>query len=63
MKEVQELYETVYDRAFVRTNFQKKILAMGVLERLGKQFTGAANKAPYVYRFKSNGSSDRGSQT
>ena len=52
MKEVQELYEAVYDKAFARNNFQKKILDLDVLERLEKKFTGAANKAPYLYRFK-----------
>lgn len=52
MKEVQELYEAVYDKPFARNNFQKKILDMNVLERLEKKFTGAANKAPYLYRFK-----------
>jgi 8-oxo-dGTP diphosphatase len=51
MKEVQELYEAVYDRPFARNNFQKKILDLNVLERLEKKFTGAANKAPYMYRF------------
>ena len=52
MREVQELYEAVYNRPFVITNFQKKILDLNVLERLEKKFTGAANKAPYLYRFK-----------
>jgi ADP-ribose pyrophosphatase YjhB (NUDIX family) len=52
MREIQELYETIYDKVFVRTNFQKKILETGVLERLEKKFTGAANKAPYLYRIK-----------
>ncbi len=51
MKEVQELYEAVYGKPFARNNFQKKILDMNVLERLEKKFTGAANKAPYLYRF------------
>ncbi|GAB4036301.1 NUDIX hydrolase [Spirosoma gilvum] len=51
MKEVQELYEAIYDKPFARNNFQKKILDMNVLERLEKKFTGAANKAPYLYRF------------
>lgn len=51
MKEVQELYEAVYDKPFARNNFQKKILDLNVLERLEKKFTGAANKAPYLYRF------------
>jgi 8-oxo-dGTP diphosphatase len=52
MKEVQELYEAIYDKPFARNNFQKKILDMNVLKRLEKKFTGAANKAPYLYKFK-----------
>ena len=51
MKEVQQLYESIFDRPFARNNFQKKILDLNVLERLEKKFTGAANKAPYLYRF------------
>ena len=52
MKEVQVLYEVVYERGFPMNNFQKKILDMKVLERLEKKFTGASNKAPYLYKFK-----------
>ncbi|GGC05286.1 NUDIX hydrolase [Dyadobacter sediminis] len=52
MKEVQELYETIFDKPFARNNFQKKILDLNVLERLDKKFTGAANKAPFLYRIK-----------
>lgn len=52
IKELQELYETVFDRPFARNNFQRKILEMDILERLEKKFTGAANKAPFLYRFK-----------
>lgn len=52
IKEVQELYEAVYDRQFAMNNFQKKILDLNVLERLEKKFTGAQNKAPYLYRFR-----------
>jgi 8-oxo-dGTP diphosphatase len=52
MREVQELYEAVYDRPFAINNFQKKILDLNVLERLEKKFTGAQNKAPYLYRFR-----------
>lgn len=52
MKEVQEVYEAICEKTFVRTNFQKMILDLNVLERLEKKFTGAANKAPYLYTFK-----------
>ena len=53
MKDVQDLYETIFEQTYARNNFQKKILELNVLERLEKKFTGAANKAPYLYRFKS----------
>lgn len=54
MREVQALYEAVYDKPFAMNNFQKKILDLNVLERLEKKFTGAQNKAPFLYRFKKN---------
>ncbi|WP_221393756.1 NrtR DNA-binding winged helix domain-containing protein [Dyadobacter sp. NIV53] len=50
MKDVQELYETIFEKQYARNNFQKKILEMNALERMEKKFTGAANKAPYLYR-------------
>ena len=52
MKEVKELYEAIYNKTFPMNNFQKKILDLNVLERLGKKFTGAQNRAPFEYRFK-----------
>ncbi|GLU51191.1 NUDIX hydrolase [Dyadobacter frigoris] len=52
MKEAQQLYESIFDKPFARNNFQKKILDLNVLERLEKKFTGAANKAPFLYRIK-----------
>ena len=55
MSEIQDIYETIFEKPFLRTNFQKKILEFNVLERLDKKYTGAKNKAPYLYRMK-NGS-------
>jgi ADP-ribose pyrophosphatase YjhB (NUDIX family) len=52
MKEVQQIYETIFKRKFTRSNFQKKILDMNVLQRLEKKYTGAKNKAPYLYCIK-----------
>lgn len=52
MKDIQDIYETIFEKEFVRTNFQKKILELNTLERLEKKFTGAQNKAPYLYRTK-----------
>ena len=50
MKEVQELYETILETSFAANNFPKRVLELNALERLEKRFTGAANKAPYLYR-------------
>lgn len=52
MKDAQELYESIFNKTFARNNFQKKILDMNVLERLEKKYTGAANKAPFLYKIK-----------
>lgn len=51
MNELQTLYEAVYQTALVRTNFQRKMLSLNVLERLDKQYSGKSHKAPYLYRF------------
>jgi len=51
MPELQTLYETILDKLIDRRNFQKKMLALGILERLKERKTGGAHKAPYLYRF------------
>jgi len=51
MKDLQKLYEIVYQKKMVRTNFQRRILNLGVLERLDKKYNGKSHKAPYLYRF------------
>lgn len=51
MNEFQNLYETILGEKLVRSNFQRKMLSLGILERIEKKMTGAANKAPYLYRF------------
>ena len=51
MGQLQKLYEAVYQKKFVRTNFQRKMLSLNVLERLEKQYNGKSHKAPYLYRF------------
>ena len=52
MGELQKLYEAVYQKKLVRTNFQRKMLSLNVLHRLEKQYSGKAHKAPYLYSFK-----------
>ena len=54
MAELQKLYEAIYQKKFLRTNFQRKILSSNMLERLEKKYNGKAHKAPYLYRFIEN---------
>ncbi|HEY0654491.1 MAG TPA: NUDIX domain-containing protein [Chryseosolibacter sp.] len=53
MPELQALYETILGKALDRRNFQKKILSLGILERLKERKQGGAHKAPFLYRFDS----------
>jgi hypothetical protein len=51
MPELQRLYETILDKSLDRRNFQKKMLSLGILERLKERKMGGAHKAPYLYKF------------
>ncbi len=50
MSELQSLYETILGKKLIRTNFQRKMLSLEILERVEKKFSGGSHKAPYLYR-------------
>jgi 8-oxo-dGTP diphosphatase len=52
MNELQQLYESILGKPQLRSNFQRRMLGLDILERLDKKFSGGAHKAPYLYRFK-----------
>jgi ADP-ribose pyrophosphatase YjhB (NUDIX family) len=54
MGELQVLYETILNEKFRRTSFQRKMLKIGNLEKVDKKWTGAAHKAPFLYKFVKN---------
>ncbi len=51
MQQLQKLYEEILNKKLERSNFQRKMLKLGIFIRLEKKYTGAANKAPYLYLF------------
>ena len=51
MGELQMLYETILNETFLRTSFQRKMLSLRILEKVDKKWTGAAHKAPFLYKF------------
>lgn len=51
MPELQRLYEAIYDTSLDKRNFQRRILAMDILERLDEKQRGTSKKGAYYYRF------------
>ena len=51
MKQLQHLYESILQRKLDRGNFQRKMLKLGIFQRLEKQIQGGAHRAPYLYSF------------
>ena len=54
MGDLQSLYETILNKKLIRAAFQRKMLGLGILERVAKKWTGGAHKAPYLYKFISD---------
>ncbi|AMR33762.1 NUDIX hydrolase [Mucilaginibacter sp. PAMC 26640] len=51
MPELQKLYETILGKKLDRRNFQRRVLAFGILNKLPQTRKGGAHKAPYLYSF------------
>jgi len=48
---LQDLYEAIYQRTMDKRNFRKKILSMGILEKLDEKEKETSKKGAYYYRF------------
>ncbi|MFT4030810.1 MAG: NUDIX domain-containing protein [Siphonobacter sp.] len=51
MNTLQSLYETILGEPLNRSSFQRRMINLGILERLDKTYNGKAHKAPFLYRF------------
>ena len=51
MPELQRLYEAIYDTTLDKRNFQRRILAMDILERLDEKQRGTSKKGAFYYQF------------
>ncbi|HBH83379.1 MAG: DNA mismatch repair protein MutT [Bacteroidetes bacterium GWF2_41_9] len=49
--QLQELYEAIYQKKVDKRNFRKKILSMGVLEKLGEKEKETSKKGAWYYMF------------
>lgn len=51
LKSLQVIYETILQRKLDRSNFNRKMLSLDILEKREKLYSGGAHKAPYQYSF------------
>jgi 8-oxo-dGTP diphosphatase len=49
--QLQDLYEAIYQRTVDKRNFRKKILSMGILEKLDEKEKETSRKGAYYYSF------------
>jgi len=47
-----DLYEAIYQRSIDKRNFRKKIITMGILEKLDEKEKETSKKGAYYYKFK-----------
>lgn len=52
--QLRKLYEAIYQRKFDPGNFRKKILSLGVLEKLDQKNLTESKKGAYYYKVKDN---------
>ncbi len=49
--QLQDLYEAIYQRIVDKRNFRKKILSMGILEKLDEKEKETSKKGAYYFKF------------
>ena len=51
LPQIQQLFEAIYQRKLDDRNFRKKILQLGILEKLNKKDKKGSKKGAFLYRF------------
>jgi len=49
--QLQKLYEAIYNRRFDKRNFRKKVLSLGILEKLAEKDKQGSRRGAFLYRF------------
>ena len=58
LPQLQKLYEAIYQTTFDKRNFSRKILSLGILERLEEKQKGYSKKGAYLYQVKKQPAQD-----
>lgn len=51
LPQLQGLYEAIYQKTFDKRNFRKKILSLGLLDKLDEKDWSSSKKGAYLYQF------------
>lgn len=54
LPQLRKLYEAIYEKDLDKRNFSRKILAMGMLDKLKEKDKSSSKKGAYLYRFNKN---------
>ena len=54
MRQLQDLYESIYGQSFDRRNFSKKILSTGILQKHNEKDRVSSKKGAFLFSFKKN---------
>ncbi len=54
MPQLQKLYEAIHRKDLDKRNFRKKILSMGVMQKLDEKETHTSKRGAYLYKFDKN---------
>jgi hypothetical protein len=53
LSDLQAVYETIFDRAFDKRNFRRRMLSQGIIRATGKTFSRGAHRPAELYEFTS----------
>ena len=51
LPQLQQLYEAIYQKELDKRNFRKKIISMGLLDKLEEKDKSGSKKGAFLYRF------------
>ncbi len=52
LSRMQKIYEIILGRELDKRNFRKKIMSLGIVQKIDKKTLGKANRPAYLYKFK-----------
>ena len=52
LREIQEVYEIIFDKKFDKRNFRKKLLSLGIIKKINERERNVSHRPAQLYTFK-----------